>query len=1019
MIKRLLIALVVIFLSFSSFAQVTIGTPNGTTSQLPIEGLVEYTYSQQIIYQTEIDAVGNITYISFFYVSGASTNSKKWEIYLGHTAKSSFDSFDDWVAGGNLTKVFDGTVTFPAGNNFMQINFSTPFAYNNIDNLVVGVVEKEAGNNNDILFAKTATERFNPPRGIYFSADILPDPNDPPEAFELFHYTNYLILGGLQQGCPYPINLEVTDPTLSSLTLSWTPQGTGTSWEVRYGLKGFNPATSGTTLPSSNSSLTISGLQSQTEYDFYVRTVCASGDHSSWSTPVTASTLCTASDMPYLLDFDSGTNCVAIENRGTGRDWVLVQGENSGFSGIYAAYSWSRSAANAWLYTQALNLQTGIFYKLTYKYGNNSSSKSERMKVAVGNMANADTMTTILADHPNITGGAPQYHEVVFQVSDPGEYFIGFNVYSDANQYYLFLDDILIEEIQGNVFVFDNHTWTPQNPAGVSTAADMIVVMNGEATLPSSTNVKDIIIHSGAVLNVTSVLNLYGDLTIHGDLVFKSTATGNGELGQVSSASTIFGNATVERYSQSSRSYRMVSSAVTTSTSIHDNWQEGATSNTDNPHPGYGTHITGTTTDQTNGFDGTQTGNPSMFTLNYNTAQFAAINNTNSNTLQAGTPYLLLIRGDRSVNLNSNTSQSATTLRAKGSLHKGDHHTNYLTTRANTFVMFGNPYQSAVDINAVFAASTNVNAAYYYVYDPMVGDAGGYVTVALPEGNNNTGSAAGKFLQPGQAAQFITSTAAPSSILFTESAKAPGNFSNTGIQDPQDYDNMNIRLYTIANYQNGKLPHDGITILFDDDFDNTINSEDALKPMNFTENLAIEKTGKLLSIEKRKMPADSESYKLFVNGYKHTDYILSFAINKLENVNFYLEDNYTGETVVLTDGNLLYNFSVNNQDASRATDRFIIRVESSLGVTDHTVAGLHLFPNPVSNDVFYLQGHHLNGIEVAVDIADISGRQVFTTKVNAVSGQAVVDMKGMLATGVYLVTTKIGEEFHTFRLIKN
>src|SRR5690606_20123184 len=107
-------------------------------------------------------------------------------------------------------------------------------------------------------------------------------------------------------------------------------------------------------------------------------------------------------------------------------------------------------------------------------------------------------------------------------------------------------------------------------------------------------------IKSGAILNVEKVLTLAGNLTIDGDLIFVSTTIGNGELAALPSNSEITGNATVQRYMSNRRSYRMVTSAVDTDTSIHANWQEGATSNTHNPAPGFGTHITGSTIDQQN-----------------------------------------------------------------------------------------------------------------------------------------------------------------------------------------------------------------------------------------------------------------------------------------------------------------------------------------------------------------------------------------------------------------------------------
>lgn len=59
----------------NTFSQVVIGDPNGFTDLLPIDGTYEYSYSQQLVYQNEIDVAGNITSISFMYQSGATTNS--------------------------------------------------------------------------------------------------------------------------------------------------------------------------------------------------------------------------------------------------------------------------------------------------------------------------------------------------------------------------------------------------------------------------------------------------------------------------------------------------------------------------------------------------------------------------------------------------------------------------------------------------------------------------------------------------------------------------------------------------------------------------------------------------------------------------------------------------------------------------------------------------------------------------------------------------------------------------------
>ncbi|NLA44286.1 MAG: hypothetical protein GX869_01370, partial [Candidatus Cloacimonetes bacterium] len=179
----LLFSLIAILaLSTLGFADtVQIGTGTATTSYLPIYGFYGYNYTQQIYLQTQINKSGNITKLRFFYVSGAITNSKDWVIYMGHTTKTSFSSTTDWVPLANLTQVFAGDVSsyLPAANNWMEIPLTTPFNYNNTDNLVIAVDENTSGYASMSWGAFTSGSNT----GIYYYSDsVNPDPASPPTA---------------------------------------------------------------------------------------------------------------------------------------------------------------------------------------------------------------------------------------------------------------------------------------------------------------------------------------------------------------------------------------------------------------------------------------------------------------------------------------------------------------------------------------------------------------------------------------------------------------------------------------------------------------------------------------------------------------------------------------------------------------------------------------------------------------------------------------------------------------------
>ena len=570
-------------------------------------------------------------------------------------------------------------------------------------------------------------------------------------------------------------------------------------------------------------------------------------------------------------------------------------------------------------------------------------------------------------------------------------------------------------------YVYDNG-WSPEDPSGIATALDNITVLSGIASLTENTTANNITINTGATLNIEKVLTIAGDITIDGDLVFVSSATGNGELAAVPSTSTITGQATVQSYMSNNRSYRMVSSSVTTSGSIHDNWQEGAISNIDNPNPGFGTHITGTTIDQTDGFDGTVTGAPSMFTVDPNLQSFVVVPNTDVKTLVAGDAYLLFVRGDRSIDLGSNSSVSETVLRAKGTLHTGYHAVAQATPEAQSFAMFGNPYQSAVDINSAFGRSDNVNTAHYYVYDPSLGTHGSYVTVTLPNGTNTSESAANQYLQPGQAAQFNNMQIGSSAVFFEEEDKAPGNFTATSAMGNRlSSDNMlTVQLYTTENFNNGGKTHDSFGIIFGDGFDNEVTHMDALKPMNFYENLGIDNNGTYLSIERREMPGANEVYSLYSSGYQYSDYTLKLSIDGLDANSLYLEDYFMGTSTLLESGNTIYNFTVDKNDPlSIDTGRFAIRTEARLDVNDNNMlAGIRLYPNPLNDSTFYINAPNLNGQQLDVNINDLSGRVIYKETLDCQNNMVVVPMKMDIASGIYLVTLNHGGESHTIRLIK-
>lgn len=811
--------------------------------------------------------------------------------------------------------------------------------------------------------------------------------------------------------CAAPTNLNLVQVTATSVIINWTAGGTESRWVVSYGTPGYTPGDSNeiSLLNANSPGGQISGLNANTQYDLYVRANCEPG-LSEYVGPLSFTTLSALvnDDLCDALPLTLGASSAGDAYTNVGATAQANEPQGSCAYGTIMSVWFSFEAPLTGNATVTTDIAGGSLNDTEVTIYEAPTDCADLLTLGAEIACDQDGGGTTghnwrsIATMTGLTPGNTYYIQVDGYGSSTGTF--GIEVHDDGY----------------DGFVYENGTWSPQNPSGVATTADDIYVINGTTSLTANTGVNNLTIMSGATLEINNVLTLGGDITNDGNLVFASSDSGNGELAEVSGTSNISGNVTVERYMKNKRSYRMVSSAVTTTSSIHDNWQEGATSSSDNPAPGFGTHITGTTTDQMNGFDATATGNASMFTVNVATQQFEAIGNTNVNTLTAGEGYLLFVRGDRSIDLTdpSDNVSSSTVLRATGSLVIGTNTQSFADASANNFVMFGNPYQSAVDINSVFAASTNVAPGFYYVYDPSLGTYGSYVTVDLSDGSNTAGSSANQYLQPGQAAQVKVT--GPATVVFNESAKAPGMYTSTSANPMAANDMLTVQLYTTENFNNGGPVHDSFGIVFAEGNDNRITAADATKPMNFYENLGVNNNGTYLSIEHREMPEAGDEYGLYSAGYTKAEYTLKVVVDGLEANDFYLADHFTGTRILLEAGENSYNFKVDaNEPMSIATDRFSIYTEQRLGVDDNNLlSGIRLYPNPLNGDTFYINAPKLNGEQLSVSISDVAGRSIYEQTLDCRANTVTVPMGDNIASGVYLVTLKHGGETYTYRLIK-
>ena len=571
---------------------------------------------------------------------------------------------------------------------------------------------------------------------------------------------------------------------------------------------------------------------------------------------------------------------------------------------------------------------------------------------------------------------------------------------------------------------YSSGSYSPTDPSGLNLTGYTLDVQDGTAVISSATTFDDVTVQPDAILDLNA------NLTVSNGLLFQSDATGSGLLADATGAS-ITGDVTVERFISSNRAFRLLNSTVGGSETIRQSWQEGATSSTFNPRSGYGTHITGVEGSAgnvaANGLDETLSGNHSMFTHNNTTGAYQEVDDTNI-TLSANTPYVMLIRGDRSINLDVNTGEGSTILSATGTMNIGTRssgtHFSVLSSTANAYSLVPNPYQSIVDVCGV-VTDNNLNKT-IWTRDVAAGTNGSWLTIDV----SNTGLCApsnppspsttnSQFIPPGIAFFVQTTANGSASIEFTESDKAPdASQPLTTVFNQTSMFYINARLYTTVELQNGEVERDAIGLRFDTQFTTAAtNAEDAVKFTNEDENLAIDNNG-LRAIDKQNIPSIGDVIQLHTSGYTEDQYSMVFMMENLpSDLGVYINDAYQNTQTEITN-NQIFNFSVDqNIPESIAEDRFsFVFDNTTFSIEDNSISeGFSLYPNPTKKGSFSIKTPYLSGA-VGVEITNILGQQVYNQRLN-IEGQEVKVNTDEMSTGIYIVTLSKDSQSYSTKLI--
>lgn len=263
------------------------GISTSTFQETPIDADDNYSYSQSIYLQSEINQAGNISKITY-YTNGVLENSNDVVIYMAETPDDVFASSSGWIASANLTQVYAGVYT--VYNNEVSIILDTPFNYSNTNNLVIVVDEnQDDSDSNDFITHNLGYSNANG-RVIHYGNNFTnPDPASPPTGI-LDYYRPNIEIDFTPITCYPPSNIVLSNFNENTVDVNWA--STATQWDYVVQVSGTGNPDAATPENVSSSSITVNGLTNNTEYELYLRSNCDTDGVSDWVGPIVFRTAC-------------------------------------------------------------------------------------------------------------------------------------------------------------------------------------------------------------------------------------------------------------------------------------------------------------------------------------------------------------------------------------------------------------------------------------------------------------------------------------------------------------------------------------------------------------------------------------------------------------------------------------------------------------------------------------------------------------------------------------------------------
>jgi hypothetical protein len=451
---------------------------------------------------------------------------------------------------------------------------------------------------------------------------------------------------------------------------------------------------------------------------------------------------------------------------------------------------------------------------------------------------------------------------------------------------------------------------------------NILLLTNGTKTTSGNSTIFD-----SLKINLATILAISNtdSITLHSD------ASRTARVAKVDGSIAYGLNAkfVVERFIPARKAWRFLSIATNSTQTIKDGWQESATSQAQNPRPGYGIQITNNSSNwAANGFDAYSAAGPSMKTYNPSTDSYIGISSTHIPFNANASGYMTFIRGNR-VSTTITSPPTAAILRTAGNIFTGPQPDINLVS--GLFIPINNYYASSIDLRKL-VSSTSVS---FYIWDPNRGGNFGFGAVqtlvwngtdyeVIPGGGSY--GLTNNFIESGQA--FFGGTLGADTIIkVTENIKASTSFAAIPFT-PVTQHNNHLRVNLYKHDSSGKHTLlDGVRLQFDSSYNNDLDKMDVGKLNNFEGNIAIQKSSELLVLERRRHLQTDDTIQLHISSLNDKKYSLEFIPLNLQALGMkaIIFDTYLNKATPLTFfQNQRMDFEFNDQPGSKDPLRFKI-----------------------------------------------------------------------------------------------